>query len=345
MKTKKIIIAVLLCFVLIVGAVVGTFIYNTKYKLNKIDSTVSPDGNYTLTLYSVGEPDFPFGYAYGRIVMEKGEKKISETDIDLAIDGCQIGKDNWSVTWESDGAKVILSADEQQDERGKFYFDGRADLKLDPFDAEPTKPVKLKMNVGENDRGEAVFKIEPENFVSAFNAVYRKNHSENYLTPFDEWTQLDDPSVYFEHDSRLHRFSSDAQISTMPTLSAYTPVDGEGIYEFVLTFCDHGYQKTMYTEFEEMSLCTLSTFLPDLNGTELEALYKNLYAQTNVNFWGHYYPNTDEKRPDLAAIYRYGDVGLYGYYGPGTANIGIIPLTESVIAELEKNNTEIRSAK
>ena len=103
--------------------------YTVNYKKTICDTSVSPDEKYELTLQAVGEPDWPFGSASGRLVLTEGKDKISQTDFELYNDGGIISSRCWEVTWYEDHAEVILSGEEQLDERVTLYFDGSVDMK------------------------------------------------------------------------------------------------------------------------------------------------------------------------------------------------------------------------
>ena len=61
--------------------------YAVNYKKTTCDTSVSPNKKYELTLQAVGEPDWPFGSASGRLVLMEGKDKISQTDLELHNDG------------------------------------------------------------------------------------------------------------------------------------------------------------------------------------------------------------------------------------------------------------------
>lgn len=122
---KKTMIGVAGAILLLLVAACGIFIYRTRYETSTLDVAASPDGDYALTLSSVGEPDWPFGRAYGRITLTEDGEQLSKTEIDLAEDGCQISKNNWRVVWQDAYAEVTLHASEQPDELWHIYFDGR----------------------------------------------------------------------------------------------------------------------------------------------------------------------------------------------------------------------------
>lgn len=127
----KKILKVLLCFIGLICAIVfilGLCIsYVTNYKKVTVDTSVSPDGKYELTLQAVGEPDWPFDSASGGLVLKKGKDKISQTDFELYNDGGNISSSCWKVTWYEDYVEIILSGEEQSDEQVILYFDGTKD--------------------------------------------------------------------------------------------------------------------------------------------------------------------------------------------------------------------------
>lgn len=113
--------AILVTFVLLWGG----FVYKTRYKITTVTKDDSPDGNYELVLQAVGEAVWPFGPAKGRVLLKENQTEASRVTITIYDDGSNIREDSWSVTWHPDCAEVILSGDEQEDERIMLYFDGR----------------------------------------------------------------------------------------------------------------------------------------------------------------------------------------------------------------------------
>ena len=123
---------VIICFIGLVCAMILilgiSFSYITNYKKVTIDTSNSPDGKYELTLQAVGEPEWPFGSASGRLVLKEGEDKISQTDFELHNDGASISSSCWKVTWHEDYVEIILSGEEQFDEQVILYFDGTKEI-------------------------------------------------------------------------------------------------------------------------------------------------------------------------------------------------------------------------
>ena len=106
--------------------------YTVNYKKTTCDTSVSPDKKYEVILQAVGEPEWPFGSASGRLVLKEGEDKISQTDFELHNDGASISSSCWKVTWHEDYVEIILSGEEQFDEQVILYFDGTVDMKQLP---------------------------------------------------------------------------------------------------------------------------------------------------------------------------------------------------------------------
>jgi len=122
---------IILGFVVFIIIVVlwGSFAYVSDYKITNVDTSVSPDETYELVLQDVGEADFPFGSASGRLVLYEGKRRISKADFELFDDGGCIRSGIWEVTWHEDYVEVIISGDEQFDEQIILYFDGKKERK------------------------------------------------------------------------------------------------------------------------------------------------------------------------------------------------------------------------
>ena len=124
---KSILYFICLIFVLVLIFWMCTS-YTRNYKKETVDISDSPDGQYELLLQAVGEPDWPFGSASGRLVLMEGKDKISQTGFELHNDGGSVNDRCWKVTWYETYAEVILSGKEQFDERVTLHFDGSVDM-------------------------------------------------------------------------------------------------------------------------------------------------------------------------------------------------------------------------
>lgn len=122
---------IMLCFMGSLVALIVVFwfciSYTVNYKKTTCDISVSPDGKYELTLQAVGEPDWPFGSASGRVVLKKDDQEISNVEFELHNDGGSISNRCWTVTWYDEYAEVTLSGEEQSDEYVLLYYDGKTE--------------------------------------------------------------------------------------------------------------------------------------------------------------------------------------------------------------------------
>lgn len=128
-KIVKFILGSVAAVFIIIVVLWGSFIYVSDYKITKVDTSVSPDKTYELVLQAVGEADFPFGSASGRLILYEGKSRISKADFELFDDGGSIRTSIWKVTWHEDSVEVILFGDEQFDEQIILYFDGKKERK------------------------------------------------------------------------------------------------------------------------------------------------------------------------------------------------------------------------
>lgn len=128
-KVTKILLCIMCTFLGLAVVIWLCFSYVVHYKKTICDTSVSPDGTYELTLQAIGEPDWPFGSAKGRLVLEKDEVKISQEDFELRNDGGPVDSSCWKVTWHEEYAEVILSGEEQADVQIRLSFDGTKESK------------------------------------------------------------------------------------------------------------------------------------------------------------------------------------------------------------------------
>ena len=122
-KFIKIMLCIMGSFIALIVVFLLCFSYVTNYKKTTCDTSTSPDGKYELLLQAIGEPVL-FGSASGRLILEDGGKKISQTDFELHDDGGSISGGCWKVTWCDNYVVVVLSGEEQYDEQFILYFDG-----------------------------------------------------------------------------------------------------------------------------------------------------------------------------------------------------------------------------
>lgn len=95
---------------------IGVFRWKTEWRRTVADSSVSPDGVYSVELVAVGEADFPFGPARGELRMKQGNRRLGSMPFTLHDDGGCVRKDCWSVEWSGSTALVTIHGSEQEDE-------------------------------------------------------------------------------------------------------------------------------------------------------------------------------------------------------------------------------------
>ncbi len=120
-------VLVLLGFVILLVVILIVVLVIDSHRVRTVDKQQSIDGAYELKFQSVGAPEWPYGPISGRLVLKKGRSIISKTSFEIFNDGTYFTEDDWSVTWYDDYVEVILSGEEQYDERIILYFDGQVE--------------------------------------------------------------------------------------------------------------------------------------------------------------------------------------------------------------------------
>ena len=113
----------------LMATLIGGFTYATKYRINPVDSSVSPDGKYELLFQQIGDPEWPFGSTHARLVLRDESGIITKYPFYVLNDGCSVHQDSWKVTWTDTYVKVVISGEEQNDDQYILYFDGKEDFK------------------------------------------------------------------------------------------------------------------------------------------------------------------------------------------------------------------------
>ena len=129
----------------------GIFYYVTVFKISDIDTSVSSDGEYSLTMQAVGEPLF-FGPADGQFILKKGEKRISKVKFSLSNDGGNISQDTWHVTWKKNQVEIIIYGEEQNDEQFLLFYDGK--YKINELDTKYGKTLDELNEIAEKQTEE-----------------------------------------------------------------------------------------------------------------------------------------------------------------------------------------------
>lgn len=124
-KIAKYVVIIAGILVMVVLLPLGYVRYKTRYEAEQISTSMSPDGDYELVIYSVGEPDFPFGAAHGRLVLKDKEKTVAYRSFEVANDGARFHDSNLETTWYGDRVEVVVSGSEQRDELMTLRFDGQ----------------------------------------------------------------------------------------------------------------------------------------------------------------------------------------------------------------------------
>lgn len=115
------------CVVIIFIIYAADLVYRVEFERKVRDTNCSPDGKYSAELVEIGEPEFPFGDAHGKLLLKKGKKVISRTVIEVSNDGGPIWASNWSVEWQDDRAVIVINAEEAADRGYILYMDGRTE--------------------------------------------------------------------------------------------------------------------------------------------------------------------------------------------------------------------------
>ena len=110
---KKAVWIILVALVLIVICLATALkIYSGRKTL--ITRSVSGDGLHSVSVYMIGDPDFPYGRAHCTLILtaEQGKKDLGRVKVDVANDGGPRVEENFSFTWRDDHVDILVTGDE-----------------------------------------------------------------------------------------------------------------------------------------------------------------------------------------------------------------------------------------
>ena len=125
----RVIFGIMAAIAFVFACLLGDLIYDTRFKINPVDKSTSPDGTYELSFQQVGDADWPFGYTHARLVLKNGKRVIIKQTFDIADDGAKATINSWNVDWKDTSVEVIISGTEQEDVLYVLKFDGSVDRK------------------------------------------------------------------------------------------------------------------------------------------------------------------------------------------------------------------------
>lgn len=114
----KKVLTLICALIVLVGLVIGAFLYTTEYKLYEKGKEYSQDGKYEILFEQVGEPNWPFGATKVKITVTDVEdkEKIQVIETEIQDDGGTLRPENWEVEWNDTSVEIRLKASEQSDE-------------------------------------------------------------------------------------------------------------------------------------------------------------------------------------------------------------------------------------
>lgn len=113
-----------LAFLLLIGILFAGITYRTSYAKTEIVTSTSHDGRYTLIVYMIGEPEWPFGSTHCRFDLQDGSDSIIKYPFSIQDDGATAHSDNFSIVWYIDHVTITVSGSEQNDREYILNFDG-----------------------------------------------------------------------------------------------------------------------------------------------------------------------------------------------------------------------------
>lgn len=91
-------------------------------KRTLIVTSFSDDNIHTVSIYMIGDPEFPYGSTNCQAVLNENNKAINKQDIILKNDGKIAMEENFAIEWQTDKVIITAMAEEMDPEQYTFTF-------------------------------------------------------------------------------------------------------------------------------------------------------------------------------------------------------------------------------
>lgn len=115
---KKIMIFLITSIVLLLG----TIYYRVGHK--KTEVVTYKNDIYTLTVFMIGEPEWPFGRTHCCFELKEYTKKITKYKFSVRNDGCFVSENNFDVNWHEEYCLLFVDGQEQAIVEYKISYKG-----------------------------------------------------------------------------------------------------------------------------------------------------------------------------------------------------------------------------
>ncbi len=115
MKKNKLISILVIITVFVIILFFFLAEYNVAYRRTEVLSSSS--GEYNISIYMIGEPQFPYGYTKWGFSLYSRRRKIREESHSLLNDGKIVTAENFIVIWDDDAVEIVASGLEEDDVR------------------------------------------------------------------------------------------------------------------------------------------------------------------------------------------------------------------------------------
>ena len=120
----KVWLGIFLIILLPIAILYGGIKYRIDYAKTEVVTSASEDGRYTLKIYMIGEPEWPFGSTDCRFELMDNSSRLVKYSFSVQNDGKKMHEDNFQVVWSDKNVTISVSGEEQEEETFILNFDG-----------------------------------------------------------------------------------------------------------------------------------------------------------------------------------------------------------------------------
>lgn len=202
--------------------------------------------------------------------------------------------------------------------------------------SEITEPLKIE--VLEFRKNELVFNFSADNLIDCFNAIYKADNKEPFLSHIEGWSSdTVSRTAHSEFETFYYQTKRDNNNYNDSIISFYVPGNSDYLQYVNLVFPEHSYTEYGYNNFKENCRYFIKTFFPDFDNECIEKFYRELYDYGSAE--SSYFSNGEIPYPKQ--LYVKDNIGLYSYCKGGTVCITIIPVNKEYTQKQFSSGTKV----
>lgn len=187
--------------------------------------------------------------------------------------------------------------------------------------------------------GDVAFSATVDDLIRSYNELYYQRNGTAFFSALNDWSCASlSRGIHSPYPVRRFYFCQDESIHSLPTVTVYTPLEERCIQELTINFDEHSFTDEGYQQYQELCLCAILAFFPELPADSAQALRDRILQLGNQHLSDVWFDQ--DALP--WGMYCASGIGLYPYEAIGDwRRFCIIPVTPERLEDFREKGVMI----